>query len=175
MRKVMLGLLIFGLTIQFGLTTQSFAQVIDEQVLPEIEVHAMNYKYLSSVNNAEAPVPVKLLERKAADYDIKGADFYWDEYDYYSVSFFIPEGKIVAAYDKDGKLVRTIEKFVNVKPPEAVMKSVSKRFPGWSLYKDTYRVNYSRDKGVTEKHYKLILEKGKERIRVKTDEKGNFI
>ncbi len=175
MKKIILGLLIFGLTIQFGLTTQSFAQVIDDQVLPEIEVHAVNYKYLSSINNAESPIPVKLLERKVAEFDLKESEFYRDEYDFYNVSFFIPDGKIVAAYDKDGNLLRTIEKFVNVTPPKAVMKSVTKRFPGWSLYKDTYLVNYNKDKGVTKKYYKLILENGKERLRVKTDENGKFI
>ena len=144
-------------------------------MLPEIEVHAVNYKYLSSINNVEAPVPVKFLERKVAEFDLKEAEFYRDEYDFYNVTFFIPEGKIVAAYDKDGNLLQTIEKFVNVTPPKVVMKSVAKRYPGWSLYKDTYLVNYNKDKGVTKKYYKLILENGKERLRVKTDENGKFI
>jgi hypothetical protein len=175
MKKIIFGLLILGLTTQFGLTTQSFAQVIDDGMLPEIEVHAMNYKYLNSVNNAEAPVSVRLLEQKVANHDLKGSDIYRDEYDTYEVSFFIPDGRIVAVYDKNGKIVRTIEKFVNIKPPKAVAKSVAKRFPGWQIYKDSYLVSYHEKKGVTKKYYKLILENGTKRIRVKTDEKGQFI
>ena len=59
MKKIMLGLFIIGLTTQFGLTTQSFSQVISDGMLPEIEVYALNYKYLSSVDNSAAAVPVK--------------------------------------------------------------------------------------------------------------------
>lgn len=175
MKKIILGLFVIALTTQFGLTTQAIAQVVDDGMLPEIEVHAMNYKYLNSIDNAEAPVPVRLLEQKVANHDLKNSDIYSDEYDTYYVSFFIPEGKIVAVYDKDGKLVRTIEKFVNITPPKDVTKSVAKRFPGWHIYKDTYLVSYHQDKGVTKKQYKLILENGNERIRIKTDDKGKII
>ena len=72
MKKVMLGLFVFGLTLQFGLTSQLNAQVINDGMLPEIEVRYMNYKYLNSVGNAAAPIEVKELERKVANFDIKG-------------------------------------------------------------------------------------------------------
>ena len=175
MKKIILGLFVIALTTQFGLTPQVIAQVVDEGMLPEIEVHAMNYKYLNSIDNADAPVPVRLLEQKVANHDLKNSDIYQDEYDTYHVSFFIPEGRIVAVYDKDGNIVRTIEKFVNIKPPNAVRTSVAKKYPGWQIYKDTYLVSYHANKGLTKKQYKLILENSGERIRVKTDEKGKFI
>ena len=175
MKKIILGLFVIALTIQFGLTPQAIAQVVDEGMLPEIEVHAMNYKYLSSIDNADAPVPVRLLEQKVANHDLKNSDIYQDEYDTYHVSFFIPEGRIVAVYDKDGNITKTIEKFVNIKPPKAIKESVERRFPGWVIYKDTYLVSYHKDRGLIKKQYKLILENGDERIRVKTDEKGKFI
>ncbi|MEE1962753.1 hypothetical protein V1387_08665 [Allomuricauda taeanensis] len=50
------------------------------------------------------------MERKAAAYDVKNSDVYMDEYDYYEVAFHIPKGMILAAYDKDGKIMRTAEK-----------------------------------------------------------------
>lgn len=175
MKKLLLGLFIIGLTTQFGLTTQTFSQVINDGMLPEIEVHALNYKYLSSIDNTASPVPVKLLEQKVANFDVKESEFYNDEYDYYKISFFIPEGKIVAAYDGDGKLIRTIEKFKNIKVPKEVSKSVAKRFPGWIIYEDVYKVNYHKTSGVTKQEYKLTLENGDKRLKVKTDPKGNFI
>jgi hypothetical protein len=55
-----------------------------------------------------------------------------------------------------------------------VKKSVSKRFPGWTITKDVYRVNYSDKKGA-KKTYKLVLENGDEKLRVKADEDGNFL
>ena len=174
MKKLLLGLFVFGLTLQFGLTSQLNAQVIEDGMLPEIEVYYMNYKYLNSVGNAEASVNVKELERKVANYDLKGSGIYQDEYDYYSVNFYIPDGRILAAYDKNGKLVKTIEKFKNIQLPRDVMDAVSKRFPGWSMYGDIYKVNYHKSKGV--KHeYKIKLSNGDKKMRIKTDEKGNFI
>ncbi len=168
MKKLILGLLALGLTTQF------YAQVVDEGMLPEIEVHAMNYKYLNSIDNSAAPVDIKLLERKVANFDLKSSDFYEDEFDFYKVYFFIPDGKIVAAYNPDGKVMYTIEKFKNTKLPKSVSQSVAKKFPGWVITKDVYKLSYSKTKGVT-KTYKLILDNGIKTLRVKTDENGVFL
>jgi hypothetical protein len=153
-----------------GATLQSFAQ----EPLPPVTVTAVNYKYLSSVNTREAAQPVKLLQLRAAAYDVKNSEYYEDDYDEYYISFYIPEGSILAAYDKEGKLLRTIEKFKNVAIPAAVRKSVTERFPQWGITKDVYRVNYENSKD-SKKVYKLLLENGDKRLRVKTDDEGNFI
>ena len=55
MKKLLLGLLALGLTTQF------YAQVINDGMLPEVEVRATNYKYLNSIDNTEASVP-KLVD-----------------------------------------------------------------------------------------------------------------
>ena len=169
MKKLILGLLALGLTTQF------YAQVVNDGMLPEVEVRAMNYKYLNSVDNTAAPVPVKLLEQEVANYNILENDLYSDEYETYEVSFFIPEGRIVAVYDDKGKLVRTIEKFQNISVPKDVSKSVTKRFPGFIIFKDTYKVSYHRDEGVVKQEYKLTLKNGDQVLKVKTDSKGKFI
>ncbi len=118
-----------------------------------------------------------MLQREAANFNIKDSDLwdlYQDEYELYNVTFYIPDGKIVAAYDIDGKVVRTIEKYKNVKLPSIVLKSVTKKYPGWSVSNDVYKVTYHHEEGVT-KTYNLILEEGDNKIRVKTDENGKFI
>ena len=38
--------------------------------------------------------------------------------------FYIPEGKVVAAYDSDGKILRTIEKFKDIDLPSDVISSL---------------------------------------------------
>ncbi|WP_299441396.1 nicotinate-nucleotide adenylyltransferase [uncultured Aquimarina sp.] len=166
MKKLILGLFVIGLTIP------SFAQKVEK--LEEVIVIATNYKYLNEVNEEAADVPIKLLEKKVATYDLKGSDFYRDEYDLYYVSFHIPEGKILAAYDKDGNVLRTIEKFKGTNLPPAVYAAVTERFPGWAITKDVYLVNYHNKKGTTKK-YKLRLENGDKTMRVKTDEDGKFL
>jgi len=115
-----------------------------------------------------------MLERKAAAYNVQEADFYSDDYDFYTVSFFIPEGKIVAAYNPEGEIIRTIERFDNIKLPTAVRNAVAERFPNWTIVKDAYRVTYNQNKGAN-KSYKLKLKNGDKTMRVKIDDTGEFL
>lgn len=166
MKKIILGLFIFGLTIQ------SFAQVIE---LPEVEIVAVNYKYLNDVREPDAAQPVKLLQREVAAFDLKNSEYYEDQYEDYFISFYIPQGKILAAYDKDGKVIRTVEKYKNIALPPVIAESVLKNYSGWTIAENAYLVNYHDRKGVTKKEYKILLEKDSRRMRIKTDENGNIL
>ncbi|WP_081211070.1 nicotinate-nucleotide adenylyltransferase [Salegentibacter sediminis] len=165
MKKLLIALFVFGFTFQ------SFAQITE---LPEIELVAVNYKYLDAAGNEDASISVKQLQQQVAEYDVRKADFYADEYDFYTVNFFIPDGKILASYDEDGNLLRTAEKFKDVALPQAVREAIAQRFPNWNMAGDVYLVNY-HDAGKVTKKYKILLENGDKRMRVKTDEKGNFL
>ena len=88
-----------------GLTTQVYAQIT---VLPEVAI-TVNYKYLDAVNSEDMAEGIKMLREEVALYDLKDSELYRDEYDTYFVSFFIPQGKIVAAYDKDGKIINFVK------------------------------------------------------------------
>ncbi len=166
MKKLIIGLLVFGLTTQF-----MFSQIIE---LSEVVV-SVNYKYLNAIDNQETAVPVKMLQEKVALYDVKKSELYRDDYDTYTVSFFIPDGKIVAAYDNDGKIMRTIEKFKNVKLPYNVTRAIVKRFPNWKMVKDVYKVNYIDKSGITKNQYKVNLENGDKKMTVKVTDKGEFL
>lgn len=155
----------------FALTIHAFAQ----EVLREVTVTATNYKYLNAIEPEEAAQPVNMLEYYAASYDIRGAEFYEEENENYVVSFYIPEGKILAAY-KDGKIIRTAERYKNVALPKSVMKAIATRFPNWTVAKDVYRVTYMDGKGAaTARFYKLLLENGDQKMRVKLSERGEFL
>ena len=149
------------------------APVFAQEVLPEVTVIATNYKYLKSVGGKDVAQPVQMLQRAAAAYDVKKSEYYEDDYDTYFISFFIPDGQILAAYDKNGKLIRTAEKYKNVKLPESVTKAVMDRFPQWKISNDAYLVTYYNESGST-KRYKLLLENGNKRIKVKVNEAGEF-
>ena len=158
----------------FGIIGPTFAQITQPEELKEVKLVAVNYKYLDAVTKQEVAIPVKKMEQHVANYDIKSSEIYHDDYDMYEVTFFIPEGSVLAAYDRDGKLIRTIERYKNAGIPEAVRKAVNQKYPGWSLSKDVYLVNYHDDQGA-KKQYKLKLEKGKDVVRIKTDENGNIL
>ena len=166
MKKIILGLFVFGLTIQ------SFAQIVE---LPEVEIVAVNYKYLNDVDESDAAQSVKLLQREVASYDLKSSEYYEDQYENYFISFYIPQGKILASYDKDGNILRTVEKYKNIALPTAVAVSVGTKYPGWTISENAYLVNYHDEKGVTKKEYKILLEKDNSRMRIKTDENGNIL
>ena len=167
MKKILMSILIFGLVFQ------TFAQVRTEK-LSEVAIAATNYKYLNKVGLENASIPVALLEQKVASFDLKNADFYQDVYDYYEVTFYIPEGYILAAYDKNGEILRTAERFKDVALPREVITSVAKRFPNWVIKKDVYLVSYYESGNISKK-YKITLENGEERMKIKTDEEGNFL
>lgn len=167
MKKFLFGFLIIGLVIN------SYAQ--EEVVkLKEVALKAVNYKYLDDVKYENAPFSMEMLQEKVASYDLKDSDVYSDVYDTYEISFHIPNGYILAAYDKDGKLLRTVEKFKDVTLPTAVTNSVSKKYPGWVFKKDAYLVNYYDDKDVVKK-FKITLLKGNDRKRITIDENGVFM
>ena len=164
MKKLILGLLVFGLT------SQLFSQV---NPLPEIEISAVNYKYLDAVDSYDLDIDVKKLEEMVAKFDLESSDFYVDEYQTYQVTFYIPKGKILAAYDKNGDIIRTIERFKDVALPLTVRQSISKNYPGWNFKKDIYRVTYNQEG--SKKVYKVVLTKDDHTIKVKTDENGYFL
>ena len=169
MKKLFLGLFIFGLT------TQVNSQTIE---LPETVI-SVNYKYLDAVdavNADETPARVKRLEEKVLNYkNVELSKLYDDEYDTYRVSFYVPEGRIIAAIDKSGKIIRTIEKYNNVRLPLVVTQSIGKRFPNWAIIEDVYLINYHCKKDSIKQQYKVKLKNEDQIITVKTDEKGIFL
>lgn len=160
--------------IALALSTFLWAQDPKTEELSEVVVTAVNYKYLSSIDSKETPIPVKLLERKVASYKVKKDGIFEDEYPFYTVSFYLPEGKIVAVYDEDGKILRTIERFKNLDLPKAVIESLENTYPDWKIVDDVYLIDYNHQKGVN-RTFKLKLQKRKKTIKVKMDEKGNYL
>jgi hypothetical protein len=155
----------------FGIIVETFSQ----EVLPEITVTEARYKYLNSVNPEEAAQPVNMLEQYVASYDLKGAEFYEDEYDHYFVSFFIPNGKILAVYAKDGTLLHTAERYNNAALPRNILKAIANKYPKWGVSQDVYLVTYHQKDGSTSKIYKLVLQDGNKKIRIKVNDQAEFL
>lgn len=154
------------------LTTPIFAQIIE---LETVVISPIKYKYIYEVVDDDIDQSIKDLQMKLGEFDVTKEEYYSDEYDSYNVSFYIPKGYAVATYDKDGNLLRTIERYKNVKLPRAVNKALTKQYPNWIVDKDIYKVSYSEPKWESRKTYKLKLSNGDKIIRVKMDGDGNFL
>ncbi len=74
-----------------GLCSKTYAQ----ETLPPVTVTSLNYKYLKSGADPNASQKVNLLERKAATYNVKESDYYYDEFEQYYVSFYLPKGQVL--------------------------------------------------------------------------------
>lgn len=168
MKRFLVGL------IAVGLASQAYAQEIQTEQLSEVVVSAVNYKYLNETDNKKAAIPVKMLQRKVASYDVQESGFYQDDWGLYTVSFYIPDGKIVAVYDDEGKVVRTIERYKDIALPPAVRNAIVERFPNWQLAEDSFRVNFTDEKG-PEKTYKVKIKNGDKTMRVKITDSGEFL
>ena len=162
--------------ILMGLTSEVFAQQKTE-VLDEIKLLGINYKYLNALGNEDVAHPVKLLEQKVATFDLKSLAIYEDgeDKDYY-VTFNIPQGRILAAYDNKGEIIYTAEKFTDIRLPLVVSNAIVEKYPGWKITGDIYMVKYRENSNSKiKKTYKLFIEKNEKFTRVKTDQNGNFI
>ena len=176
MRAIVVGLLVLGLT------SLCNAQVFEENTLAEVEVYAVNYNYLKGVNSKNTPKIVAKLERSAANFDVKELILkekntrikYQDNNGNYTAYFSNSSGKIDAVYDKEGKILKTNERFENIKLPITVINAISQRYPNWAITKDVYLVKYYHDKEIL-KNYKVLIEKNNKRIRVKLDENGKIL
>lgn len=166
MKTLFLGLIFIGFTYQIN------AQAVE---LPETLI-SVNYKYLEAIDVSHIPNRVKKLEEEVLNYkNIDQSKLYDDEHDTYTVSFYIPEGKIVAAYDAQGKIIRTIEKYNNVRLPLVVMQSISKRFPNWGIVEDVYLIKYQCDEDNLKQVYKVKIRNEDKILTIKTNENGESI
>lgn len=150
-----------------------WSQEVQTEALTEVVVMPVNYRYLDQVDNKSAALPVRQLEKEAADFDIRSEDIYQDDYSNYTVSFYIPDGKLVAVYNHEGKIIRTIEKFKNLDVPRAVVRSIKNEYPDWTMVSDVYKVTYNETEGA-KKRFKIKLQKGNKFINVKISETGEI-
>lgn len=165
MKKLIIGLFILGLTIPMH------AQ--DPIQLPTV-VLVHNYKYLDATGSEDLAVDVEQLELKVSDFNVKELDVYSEDNEFYRVFFIIPKGKILATYDEHSHLIRTAERFQDIDLPIHIKESIAERFPQWTVSKNVYLVNYYEPDNI-KKMYKITLENGDKRIRIKVDDHGDFI
>ncbi len=167
MRKIILVLFLLGLA------TPLFAQV--EETLPEVEVLGLHFKYLDAIGDeVDAPAVVKKMHKHVGNFDVLTSDVYDHDIDDYRFTFKIPQGKVLAGYDKEGNLLWTVEKFKDLRLPNNIIKMVAMEYPGWTFDKTFYTIRYNENNGVT-KRYKVIISKDGKKKRVTLNPEGDVL
>ncbi len=114
---------------------------------------------------------VKIVEEKFIAYDL-GKDAEGAEE--YLVVMEVKNGSLTATYNENGKLVRVVEEFKNVKLPSDVIYSIYRTYPGYSIVNDKFL--YTQEDGdVLKKQYTVKIKKDKEIIKLIVRPNGEII
>lgn len=147
-----------------GLTSLGFAQSTEEDVstfeLEDVTVSPANLDYLRATRDETTPEVARELQYKAAafavtempGYDAKATDPI-------EILFRASNGKLIAAYDTQGKILYTNEKFENVVLPLKIREMVFSDNNGWQMAENQYRCTYDKDRAIKKK-YKIDLTDG---------------
>ena len=114
---------------------------------------------------------VSIVEEKFIAYDL-GKDAEGAEE--YLVVMEVKNGSLTATYNENGKLVRVVEEFKNVKLPSDVIYSIYRTYPGYSIVNDKFL--YTQEDGdVLKKQYTVKIKKDKEIIKLIVRPNGEII
>ncbi|MBT8304804.1 MAG: DUF3450 domain-containing protein, partial [Bacteroidia bacterium] len=110
MKSLITGLLFVGLT-SLGVAQNNGIEQVE---LSEVNVTPLNLTYLNTVQDTDTPEKVKELENVASRYDVTESPVFNKKFEAYEVIFKETDGKIVATYDQNGKILSSMERFSNV-------------------------------------------------------------
>ncbi|MEL0456297.1 nicotinate-nucleotide adenylyltransferase [Flavobacteriaceae bacterium SZ-1-7] len=143
--------------------------------LPETII-TINSDYLNAVNTNHSNDYVAKLEQAILNYNHSDiSQLYDDKNDIYNVSFKLPDGEIVVSFNKDGKIIKTFEKYKNMRLPLGVMKTIAEKYPGHGIIEGVYLIKYHSQKEMLQQEYKIKLKNNDSILTVKINEKGEFL
>lgn len=170
--------LIIGLAV-LGLTNLAFSQGSNVDTpkydLEKFNPIMVNATYLDEVYDQSMADHVRSLEYKVAgpgSQSFKKLDKKVNKP--YEILFKSNKGSIHATYDKSGQIIATLERFEDVKLPDAVRNAVFKNHSKWILFKTDYFVSYELGKKVM-KEYKVQIRNGKSKKTFRLNSDGNKI
>jgi hypothetical protein len=157
MKKFVTGMMIIGLT------SLGFAQSPDGETstfeLEDVTVTPANLEYLNATKDPHTPDVARELQYKAAGFVVADMpDFDADATDPIEILFMASNGKLLAAYDTDGQILFTNERFENVVLPLEIRKIVFSENKGWQMAENQYRSSYNNKE--VKKRYKINLTDG---------------
>lgn len=172
----------FIITLLFlSLTFSSYSQdkvqtvtkegVMKVEDLPAVVIKSAGDDFSIYLPDRNADPKVRALEDSFIAYDL-GKNF--EGYETYLVYMEIKGGTLSATYDENGKLIRVVEEYKDIKLPSPVIYSVYKAYPGWQIVNDKYL--YSQEDGdVLKKQYNLKIKNGKDSRKLTVHADGQIL
>jgi hypothetical protein len=175
-KLVLIALSVFAMNISFGQQSELMAlnlehpKKLDTHIEEEPEhsiVNAKNSYYLEMAKVQSSSVVIRQMQKEAADYNVKNSPIYDNsEKATYLVIFKNKGNKLIARYDRNGKILSTTEHYKNIALPPNLKVVIAKKYPGWEFIQNSCHFSYDRSKGL-HKNIKLQLKQGKSRKTLK--------
>lgn len=174
MRTKLACLLLIG-TFYFG--ASQAGDCVKTKKPKNVAMITQNIEYLQNIQDSNTPRMVKVLENKAARYDLRQDRIFTKNLELYEVVFkdtASRNGTIKVHYDSTGKIVSSNERFDKITPPFEVRNAIFKEYPGWELYSSSYVATYTNGKR-SHKIYKVKLRKNRIKMNLTLDTEGNYL
>lgn len=161
-----------ALTVIAGALAQS-AQIkikAKETEIPVAVIESFKKDYVGATEKEWAIVPATII---GEEYIVSGYnDLNGEKPTSYVVTMKGPNMKTEAIYDQNGKLKYSKEVIKDTVLPAAVRSAVVKKYPGFALLKDQEIIREGKSNFI---HYRVIIEKGKEKIALAVDADGKIL
>ncbi|SDW86393.1 hypothetical protein [Flavobacterium degerlachei] len=164
-----------------GLTTTSYSQdktkkdveegIIKMEELPAVVIKRVGTDFSIYLPDNNPDQDVRRLEEKFIAYDI-GKDYEGSEN--YLLLMQTKDGSLSATYNENGKLIRVVENYKNVRLPNEVIYSIYRTYPDWTIVNDKYL--YTQEEGdILKKQYNLKIKKDKQTLRLTVRPNGDIL
>ncbi|TDD78851.1 hypothetical protein [Flavobacterium caseinilyticum] len=165
-------IILFFFSISFAVTAQVTEKgKIKIEELPGVIIKRVGTDFSIYIPDNNPDQRVKMVEEKFIAYDL-GKDA--EGFEEYLVVMEVSNGSLTATYNENGKLVRVVENFKNVKLPSDVIYSIYRTYPGYSIVND--RFLYTQEDGdIIKKQYNVKIKKDKDVINLVVRPNGEII
>ncbi len=149
-----------------GLTSLGFSQnhsEIEEIHLEGVVMSNVNLNYLENVQDIALPEKIVSMQNEASVFDVMKLVEFDGRKESFKVKFKTTTGHIIADYNRNGKIIKTSERYKEIALPKDLIKAVLNQYPKSTFLKVAYAVDYD-DQKMVEKAYKVqIMKDGKKR------------
>ena len=171
MKNLVIGIFVLGLT-SLGFSQNTNGEE-EEVQLERIEISGTNLNYIAEVQDMELSDNVISLENEASVFNVQSLRDFDGRKAPYKVKFKGSKGFIIADYDRNGRIIKTAERYTNINLPKSLIRSVLKQYPQSSFLKVVYTVDYEALKDV-EKTYRIKIMKDGKKRNLKISSGSNF-
>ena len=152
--------------------TELFTAKLKKEAIPATVIESIAEDFPEVTITEYAAVPITVIDD--AVYVRTNQEAMGRDYDTYLITMTGKNGQFRVSYDKTGKLLSSVEVLKDVALPVPIRTSIGRHFPGWAVVGDKEVMTTIKD-GKQRSHYKVILEKDKEKHYVVFDGDGNIV